>query len=501
MILFQKKLWLLFVLFLCLGSLYGQAGQRYTEEEVNIQKMFIEANREKLLRKYDNAAKLFEEVTKNDRKNPAPYFELAKVYDIMEERDKAVKNVKTAIRLDGDNIWYQIFLAQLYEKNDAYVEAATVFQQLVQKDPRNEDFYYQWAYFLVKSGQGDAAISVFDELEKNIGLTGDIAERRHRIYHELGKKKAAAREYAKLTERFPDNLDFKHQLARYYEQIGSRKSAKSIYEQIVSLNPEDAKARIALAAYQAKNQPNDLGYLETLKALFKDENVLLDVKVSKLYPYIQSIANEQDETTRQTILDLGRLLTETHYTAAKAFAIYGDLLYQVNDLEAALTQYKRTLEEDNTVFVVWENAMNIYYELGDFDGLLDFSEEAMDLFPNQGSAYYYYGLANLEKQNLSESIANFQLGLMMSGKEPLLAMDIFKSLSKVYSRQKQLDKALLAAEEGLKLNPNHAGLLEQYGDVLFQKGQEDAALKQWKKALDLIKKSPSLEQKIVNRSL
>ena len=492
---------LLLAVTLLANDLWAQEGKRYTEEEVNIQKLFIEANREKLLRKYENAAYLFEEVTKKDKTNPAPYYELAKVYDIMDESDKALKNIKTAIKLDEDNTWYKIFLAQLHEKNNLDVEAAKVYEQLAQKDPKNDYYYYQWAYFLVKSGQAAKAIIVFDNLEGITGVNADIAERKHKIYHEMGKRKDAAKELAKLADAFPDNLVYKHKLARYFEQIESRKNAKVIYEEILRMNPEDARASIALASYNAGNQQNDLGYLQTLGELFKKENVLIDVKIAKLIPYVSSVAAEKDPATKQAILDLGKLLKETHSTAAKAYSIYGDMLYQVNDLDNALEQYKETLKEDDTVYPVWKNAMEIHYLLGKYDELVDFSEEAMDLFPNQGASYYYYGLANNQKSDYGEAINSYQLALMMAGKDPYLAVDIYAAMANTLSQQKKLDQAKNAALDGLKINPKSPLLLEQYGDVLFQNGEEEAAIKQWKKALEINKKSPSLERKIANRSL
>jgi len=486
---------------LLLPNLVAQEGQRYTEEEVNIQKLFIEANREKLLRKYENAAFLFEEVTKKDKNNPAPYYELAKVYDILDESEKALKHIKTAIRLDKRNTWYQIFLAQLHEKNNLDIEAAKVYEQLVQKDPQNEYYYYQWAYFLVKSGQGEKALIVFDNLESVVGVNADIAERKHKIYHQLGKRKEAAKELAKLAEAFPENVPYKHNLARYFEQIDSRKNAKIIYQEIIRMNPEDAKASIALASYNAGNQKNDLGYLGTLGELFKKENVLIDVKIAKLYPYVAAVATEKDPTTKQAILDLGKLLTQTHSTAAKAYSIYGDMLYQVGDLEAALGAYKKTLKEDDTVYPVWRNAMEIHHELEKYEELIDFSEEAMDLFPNQGASYYYNGLAYNKKEDYGEALNSFQLALMMSGKDPALAADIYGAMSVTYGHQKKLDKAKMAVEKGLELNPKYAVLIEQYGDLLFQNGEVEAAIVQWKKALEYNENSASLKQKIANRSL
>ncbi len=491
---------LLFVMVQTSG-LMAQNGQRYTEEEVNIQKLFIEANREKLLRKYENAAYLFEEVTKKDRNNPAPYYELAKVYDILDESEKALKNIKTAIKLDDNNSWYKIYLAQLHEKNNLDIEAAKVYQQLSQRDPKNDYYYYQWAYFLVKSGQGAKAIIVFDNLEAITGVNSDIAERKHKIYHQMGKRKEAAKELAKLADAFPDNLVYKHSLARYFEQIESRKNAKVVYEEILRMNPEDARASIALASYNAGNKQNDLGYLGTLSELFKKENVLIDVKIAKLIPYVSSVAKEKDPATKQAILDLGKLLTETHSTAAKAYSIYGDMLYQVSDLEGALAQYKMTLKEDDTVYPVWKNAMEIHHLLGKYKELTDFSEEAMDLFPNQGASYYYNGLASNHQSDYGEALNSYQLALMMSGKNPALATDIYAAMSITYSQQKKLDKAKNAVLSGLKINPKSTVLLEQYGDVLFQNAEEEAAIKQWKKALEFNKKSASLERKIANRSL
>ena len=499
--LFLKGISFVFIFFFFALGLKAQEGKRYTEEEVNIQKLFIEATREKLLRNYENAAYLFEEVTKKNRNNPAPFFELAKIYDILDQNDKALKNIKTAIKLDSDNPWLRIFLAKLHEKNNLDIEAANVYEKLVQKDPKNSYFYFQWAYFLVKSGQGEKAIIVFNNLEGLTGVDPEVIERKHKIYHEMGKRKAAARELAKLVEVFPDNLTYRHNLARYYEQIGSRKNAKSEYERIVALNPEDARARIALASHEAGNQNDDLGYLNSLGELFRKDNVLLDVKIAKLYPYVQSVATTEDLQIRQTILDLGKLLTEVHYTAAKAFSIYGDLLYQVDDLEGALSQYQKTLKEDDTVFPVWENMMEIYHQLGKYDALADFSEQAMDLFPNQGAAYYYNGLASIATEHYDEALSSLQLALMMSGKEPALLASIYAAISISHGAKKEYNKAKSIVEQGLKIIPGHPGLLEQYGDVLFQNKEEEAAIEQWKKALHIVKKSPSLERKIANRSL
>ncbi len=546
-------------------------GERYTEEEINVQKLYIEANREKLLRKYENAAYLFEEVTKKDRNNPAPYYELARVYDQLGESEKAFKNIKTAIKLDKNNLWYQTFLAKLHEKNEQDIEAAKIYEQLVQKDPKNEYYYYQWAYFLVKSGEGEKAIIVFDNLEAITGISEELATRKHKIYHQLGKRKNAAKELAKLADAFPQKLEHKHTLARYFEQIESRKNARAVYQQIIKLNPEDARARVALASFDTGSKKNDLGYLETLKELFKNPKTLIDVKIAKLYPYVKEVSKEENGATKNAILELAQLLCKMHPSEAKSFAIYGDLLYQLEAFEAALKQYQQALALDDTVFSLWENSMEIHQSLGQYEQLVDFSEKAIDLFPNRGASYYYNGWASNQKAKYTDAISAYNLALMMAGKNKLLALDIHIALGTAYANLKKYDLSDKAFEEAFKLNPKSleahtaysyalakrkekldkarklaiianelvennaqaekamgfvyyqqedfknaqnwwqkavehskgkdATILEHYGDALFQNGEVEVAISQWKKALEINKRSVSLQKKITNRSL
>ena len=68
-------------------------------------------------------------------------------------------------------------------------------------------------------------------------------------------------------------------------------------------------------------------------------------------------------------------------------------------------------------------------------------------------------------------------------------------------RLKQFDKANTEYVTALKLNPNDAKITEDYGDMFFQAGDADAAVVQWKKALQRGGDKIRLERKISERSL
>jgi len=401
-------------------------GSRFTQDEINLQKMLIEASREKLLRNYDSAASLYEQIIKENRSYPSPHFELARVYTELGKTDLALKHVETAIRLDGTNEWYKTFLASLYDKEGYNRKAAAIYQELAQTDKDNDAYYFQWAYFLVKAEEGKAAIDVFNQLEAKTGINEDITLRKHKIWQQLGKKKEAAQEYERLVKKYPENIDYRHALARYYLQIGEKKQAKRHYETIA--------------------------YLETLEALFNQSDVLIDVKIAKLYPYISKIT-KSELVLQERVLGLGMLLAEVHPNSAKAHSIYGDLLYQLDREPAALESYEKTLEIDDTVFSVWENMMQIYYSSKDFDGLVKFSEKAIDLFPNQGSAYYYNGLANTEKGAYQDAIISLELVLMMSSHDPSLLRSTYNALGETYKKLEKFDLSEDAFNQAKAIKP------------------------------------------------
>ena len=422
-------------------AIYSSAQSRFTQEEINIQQTLIEASKEKLLRNYDSAAALYEQIINENRSLPTPHFELARVYVELEKMDLAVKHAQTAIRLDGSNEWYKTFLADLYEKEGYDKKAAAIYQGLTKTYENNDSYYFQWAYFLVKAEEGEQAIEVFNQLEAKRGINEELAKRKHKIWQQLGKKKAAAAEYEQLVAKYPENIDYRHFLARYYVQIGNQKKAKQHYTTIVTQNPEDAKANLALASFEGKSKKgNEVAYLETLQELFKQSDVLVDVKIAKLLPYLTGVA-KKDMLVKEQVLGLGMTLAEVHPEDAKAHAIYGDLLYQLDRNEEALAQYKRTLALDDTVFPVWENAMQLHLLQKNYDSLIDLSEEAMDLFPNQGTAYYYNGLAYKEKGTFNEAMASLELVLLMASNNLPLLQQTYQAIGEVYQQLEKFDLA------------------------------------------------------------
>ncbi|MCB9038286.1 MAG: tetratricopeptide repeat protein [Lewinellaceae bacterium] len=453
----------------CPLALTAQEG-RVSEDDVNLQKIFIDANREKLLGNYDNAIALLKEVLKKDSRNAAAAFELGRAYEATEDDEKAIKSVKNAIEWDPQNTWYLKFLADLYQKLNRNEEAAQAYERIVELEPNDEYNYFRWAYFLVRADEISNALKVYNLLEKRIGVNEEVIRRKHSLYLGTGDNKKAARELERLIEAFPKDMEYRHLLAGFYQQIGEEDKAKQVYREILGLDPGNARAQLALAGDPGQAQ-GELQFLESLKPVFRQEGVSIDLKIGQLMPFIQRVADTGDQQLAAAALELAAILEEAHPNEAKAFSASGDLLYYSGKKQEALEKYRKTLQLDDTVFLVWEQVMHIYREEKQYRELFDFSERAIDYFPNQAIAYYLHGVAADELGERQEALSVLQQALLMSGNNGFLQMQIHSRLGLVYNGMEQYERSDQSFEAALALNSKSPDALSQYAFALAERGE------------------------------
>lgn len=448
----------------------ANAQEQITEEEINTQKIFIDASKEKIMGNYENAIYLFKEVLKRDKNNDAALYEMARIYEVQNVNDKALHSIKDALSINPENEWYSMFLADLHDKMGKSDEAAKIYEELVAKDGENTYYYEKWAFYLVKAGEAKKAIKVYDSLESKIGINEDLSNKKYRLYLGLGDQEKAVNELEMLVKSAPSNTDYQHMLASFYVEIGDQINAEKIYRKILEIDPDDAYASIALAE-KLKTSGNDVSFLNTLKPVFENTDVNIDVKIKELIPYIHKIADSTGgETLTKAVVELAEILEQVHPHEAKSYSAYGDILYYSGDKNAALLKYQKAIELNKTVFTVWEQLMYIHLELGNFEALLKTSEEAIDLFPNQAIAFYFNGVANGQLKKHEAAINSLQQALIMSRKNPALRLDIYNHMAIEYYQLEEFDKSDTAFNEALKLNPTEHSILNRYSYYLALRG-------------------------------
>ena len=467
-----RLLGILMAILICTAPTMGQPGS-IEGTEIELENLFVDASREKLLGNTEEAIRIYREILDKDVENPAAAYELARLLAAAEDFEDAMAFAKIATKNEPDNEWYQIFLADIYQQTGQFRDGAAIYNILQKKHPLKRDYYYKEAFFLVRANELKDAQKVYGELEDQIGISEELIRRRHSLYVGMSDLKKAARELEKLTEAYPDNTDYLHLLADFYQKTGSQKDAREVYETILSIDPDNAKAQLALAG-ESTRKSDDLAYLEALRPVFEDPDTDLDLKVSRLMPILEQVSQTGDATLADAALQLTRILEETHPAQAKPLAAAGDLYYLSNRARLAAEKYARALEIDDANFLLWENLFAALQASGQSSDLITWSEEAMFVFPNQALVYYMNGYALQATGQNDDALNVLNEALFMSGESELLQQYIISTIGMAYENMNDPQEADDAFDKAIEINPANPLPQARYALALADRGDKEA---------------------------
>jgi tetratricopeptide (TPR) repeat protein len=521
----RKSFFALLILALALASCSGskQLADKEQEEEpgkldpkmqVSLERRFIDAIREKHLGNYEEAVKLFEEVTRRDPNNDAAHYELAQLYYGSGLYELALDHSKRASTIDPANKWYQLLLADIYASIYKFEEAAEVYGKIVDKFPEEYDLYLDWAFMHMKAGDNLKAIKAYNELEKKVGVDESISFQKQSLYLKENMLPEAVAEIEKLIEEYPDNPNFYGVLAEMYEVNGEPEKAVEAYNRLLEVDPDNASALMA-AAKIAYNNGDREEYFRLMKNAISNPDQGIDSKIMVLYTYIEHYEKRKDEWPQA--LELADALVEAHPENAKSYAIRGDLYYLDDQNAKALEDYHRSLEYEEGVYNVWQQILLIEGEMQDFEALLRDAEAAIARFPNQAIPNFFLAVAQDHFKDFDKATRSYDRALMMSRNNPTLQAQIYSNLGDLYHttgnhqasdscysasldidpdnpyvlnnyayylslRKDKLDEAEKMSKRSNELEPGNASFQDTYAWILYQQGD-------YKKAKDWIEKS------------
>lgn len=450
------------------------------KERVQFDYMYMNASKEKILGNYEKAARLYAQCVKLDDSKSGPYYELANIYDLMQEDIYALDFIEKAVELEGDNFWYNLLYAQSLQKNGKYKESSAIFEKMVKANPDKPDLYFDWAKVLLYDEQFEKALEVYSMLEERIGLNEEVILKKHRLYKEMGNVEKAAGEMKKLIELHPDESRYYGILADLYLENGMEEKALEMYNEILERDPKDPYIHLSLADYYRTVGEHKKSF-GALKEAFKNENLDIDTKIQILLSFY-SLTQNNDEL-KEDAMDLNEILVKVHPKEAKSHAMYADFLYREGSLEEARDQYRAAIELDKSKFLIWRQLLLIEAELQDYQSMLKESKEAMELFPSQPLVYYFRGLGNIQKKDYQAALEYLNLGKDYVINNKSLLVQFYSNLGDVYHRLEKHESSDNAYQQALELDSMNQYVLNNYSYYLSLRGEDlDRAEEMAKKA-------------------
>ena len=114
---------------------------------------------------YEDALQSFSGILTDAPKHAPSYFMLSRVYVGRQQFTEAENALRQAVKLDKNNIWYQIELARSYVTGENYKSAVPMWEKICREFPDNTEYLTLLATCYAKTGAFDKAAEIQSRLD------------------------------------------------------------------------------------------------------------------------------------------------------------------------------------------------------------------------------------------------------------------------------------------------------------------------------------------------
>jgi len=438
----------------------------------------------------------------------------------------AITEYETIARLKPNDIETKLLLGQLYGLNHDSAKAEAQFKEAQKIDADSEEVLLNMARLYTEEGDPQraadtlAAVPVTDRSARMEFVLGAS-------YDQLKKTKDAIAAYRRSLDQEPDNPDVQRALATALLTDGKLDEALAMFQALVKAEPQDAQSQVRISDIQRQqgHYEDALVTLEKAKALVQDPLEQMELSLNEALTYdalgkydqatgmltasLTATAHpdgkysEPEKANRAQFLDrLGIIYREENKTTEAVAAYremtgfggeYADRGYQGQvdayrdahmwkESTAAAEEAAKALPKDRGIQLMYAGQLA---DTGEVDKGLALAKAQLsgsgdDRNVETGLAMIYMRLKRFKE-------ANAQLDLAEAASlKPNEKLYIYYLRGTLLDREKMYDEAEAAYRKALAIDPQYAGVLNDFGYMLADRGDKlPEALQMIRKAVEL----------------
>jgi len=460
------------------------------KDSAQVNEYYYAGLREKVVQNQTLAIDYFNQVLKIDPANHFAYYELAQIYYNQGALKEAKEFAQKATTIKTDNEWYWLLLASIYEDQKDYALLVYALDELIKIAPDKFGYSFERADALFALDKDNEALLQYQTLEQKLGLTDEVLRGRQKVYLKKGEIDKAIADLELLIKNNPTDERYYFLLGDLYFTNNKMSEALDIYQKSLAIDDTNPMTRLAIAQiYDIQKKPKEA--FDQLKIAFAQADLNIDAKVKIIIKYFNDFPDPEALNQAEA---LAKILTQVHPDDPKSFALYGDVLFQQNHLRAAKAAYESALKLNQNVYEVWDQILRVQISLNDFVGLIKNGEQALTLFPNQYSLYFYTSIGYIQQKQFDKAINYLQNALNFDIESSEFKSQIYSSLGDAYQQQKKYKESEGAYDEALRLMPNNTYTLNNYAYYLSLRNEQlEKAEKMSAKSNELEKENASFE--------
>lgn len=484
-------------------------------ENTDYQYALIEAVKQKNLGNIPGAIELYKMVLEENSNVAVAHYELGTLYALMDNREKSVNHLETAVTMDPGNKWYFESYVDVLLMIQDFKTAQRLLKERISADKENVDHLYKLANVYFLDNKSRKAIKTLEKIEKEHGLSEKITLLKANIYEKKGDYKKALSEVEAILGRFPESVQFHVVAAELAMSSKDEDLAAMYYREVFDLDSLNIYALTNLTDYyrEKKEFENSFFYLDKS---FQSDEIDYDKKMAILSFYLSD-----EYFSRNYGKELENLLVTmmNKYPDRRDVHLFAsDFFIQNMKYREALDALLPLLNKNQEKYALWRQGILLANATGRTEDLLKITSTAVEMYPDSAEMIFYKGIAEYENEKYEAVIHTFsnehlarvddrelnsQARMLLAESYHQLEMyevsdSIFREIIRsepdnylvmnnfsyyLSLREESLDEAEQLSRITIEKEPQNGTYLDTYAWILYKRGEFEEAEKYIMQAL------------------
>lgn len=401
--------------------------------EDEFQEYFFEALKQKGIENYERAVEALHKCLNLNSKLPVIYFELGKNYNKLKNFGAAETNLKKAISMQPDNVWFLDELYDVYFQQNDINNAIKTIKQLVKYHP---DYKEDLAALYVREEKYKQALELLDELDANLGLSESRDAMRNDIYSITGNADDRIENLEQRIANNPNNEDNHLKLIYRYSQTGDHKNAYEAAKNLLNVKPDSKFVHLALYKFYLQEGRTEEA-VSSIKIVLTSPEINADAKAKVLKDFVGFVGKHPEYES--ALIDI-TVLAENNKDA-QTHNNLGHYYLKAGDKVKALSNFKEALKQDPMDFKLIKDVLLLQLDIKDYKAVVNDAERALELYPAQPILYLVNGVAKNNLNQHKKAIENLEMGLDFLIENPQMEADFYSELSLAYKALNNISKS------------------------------------------------------------
>lgn len=427
---------------------------------------YYEAVKQQISGNYDAAYDLLEHCIGINPNAAEAYFMLSFYDGILKGDSAAFADVKKASELNPTNNAYLERIGVGYVSMGNLDEAIKAYEKLSRNSPERSDVLDFLAQLYSRQKDYDKMLDVLNRVEALEGASEDLTLAKMRVYSLQGKKEEEYNELKNMSEKHPNDMNYRVMLGNWLLQNGKPDEAGKLYIEVLQAEPENIMARMSMIDYYRTSG-------QAMRADSLQEVMLVSPKTpvdGKMALMRQVVAdNEKNGADSTLVIDLfKKILKEPQETSdmAQLYAAYLTLKKMPQDSISKVLETVLAISPDNVAARL--QLIQAEWNKQDFDRVIELSNQALDYSPDELAFYYFLGFAYIQKDDDDSALEVLRRGVSQINDQsnPSLVSDFYAIMGDIL-HDKGDDKGAYAAYDScLQWKDDNYGCLNNYAYYL-----------------------------------